>query len=124
MVKVLGISDEITTCELCGKQNLKCTVALDLTGDGSDPVHYGRDCAGMVKYGKKSPGNTAKVVREYEDKKAAAERAARDAAWKTETARWEDFLAINGTGTCTFTRIQSLGGFAKARDMYRAQMAV
>lgn len=123
MVKVLGISDEVTTCELCGKANLKCTVALDLTGEGSEPVYYGRDCAGMVKYGKKTSANTARVVREYEDERHAAEKAVRDAAWKTETARWESFLSVNGKGGDTFTRIQSLGGFKAARAMYTAQVA-
>ena len=42
-VKVLGVSDEITTCEHCGKKHLKCTVALSI--DGGEAVYFGRDCA-------------------------------------------------------------------------------
>lgn len=41
-VKVLGVTDEVTSCECCGKRNLKRTVALDLNGE---TVHYGVDCA-------------------------------------------------------------------------------
>lgn len=42
MWKLLGINDDVTTCECCGKSNLKCTVVLT-NGDGE--VCYGRDCA-------------------------------------------------------------------------------
>jgi hypothetical protein len=80
-MKVLGISDEITVCEKCGKQNLKRTVALDT---GYSQVHYGTTCASkairksginikkseldsetqMIHYAKmwKSNGHTAKVI--------------------------------------------------------------
>lgn len=40
--KVLGKNDEVTTCECCGKANLKLTVVLT---DGEREVRYGRDCA-------------------------------------------------------------------------------
>lgn len=43
MVKLLGINNDVTTCECCGKTNLKRTAVLELP-DGSI-VHYGRDCA-------------------------------------------------------------------------------
>lgn len=42
-MKILGISDDVTVCELCGKSNLKRTVALE-TATGNI-VHYGCDCA-------------------------------------------------------------------------------
>lgn len=41
-VKVLGVTDETTTCECCGKQNLKRVVVLDIDGN---VVRYGCDCA-------------------------------------------------------------------------------
>lgn len=44
---LLGIDDEVTTCECCGKTNLKCTVVLsilDADGAGRGEVRYGRDC--------------------------------------------------------------------------------
>lgn len=48
--KILGISDEVTTCEACGKTNLKRTVVLQLA-EGT--VHYGSDCAAKAFYGTK-----------------------------------------------------------------------
>ena len=41
-MKILGTTDENTTCDKCGKTNLKGTVALE-TGEGI--VHYGTTCA-------------------------------------------------------------------------------
>lgn len=41
---ILGTSDEVTTCDCCGKKNLRITVALEPT-DGSGDVYYGRICA-------------------------------------------------------------------------------
>lgn len=40
--RILGINDDVTTCECCGKSGLKCTVVLT---DGEHEVAYGRDCA-------------------------------------------------------------------------------
>ena len=51
MINVLGSSDEVTTCERCGKSNLKLTVILDIDGD---VVHYGADCAAQTIFSKKS----------------------------------------------------------------------
>lgn len=45
MWKVLGKNDEVTTCECCGKSNLKLTVILT---NGEGEVRYGRDCAARV----------------------------------------------------------------------------
>lgn len=54
-MNILGITDEITTCDCCGKKNLKCTIALET--EGGDIVYYGRDCAGHAVYGRKSRKN-------------------------------------------------------------------
>lgn len=57
-IKFLGTSGDITTCELCGKSNLKKTVALEI----DDQIkHYGVDCAGAVLYGRKTASNTNAV---------------------------------------------------------------
>lgn len=42
MTKILGITDERTTCECCGKQGLKRTVAIDFA---SEIRYYGTTCA-------------------------------------------------------------------------------
>ncbi len=41
-MKVLGINDEVTTCDCCGKTNLKKTVVL---ARETDEVRYGVSCA-------------------------------------------------------------------------------
>ena len=60
MLKVVGTSDEVTSCECCGKQNLKKTVAL--MDDEGNVRYYGCNCAAQAicKTGKKI---TSKDVR-------------------------------------------------------------
>ena len=43
-MKALYITDEIDTCDCCGRTDLKATVAMQLSGDGGI-LHYGRTCA-------------------------------------------------------------------------------
>jgi hypothetical protein len=46
--RVQGITDDCTTCECCGRANLKRTVLLvelDADGNDADSVYYGVDCA-------------------------------------------------------------------------------
>lgn len=63
--KILGLTDERTTCECCGKVNLKCTVALehvDAEGHGTGNItYYGRDCASRAKFGRTSPALVKKI---------------------------------------------------------------
>lgn len=65
MYKVLGISDERTECECCGRKGLKRTVALDRTdAEGNatgDVVYFGVDCAGAAVHCRKTSSNTTKV---------------------------------------------------------------
>lgn len=44
--KMLGVTDERDTCELCGKQHLKRCVVLENETGGI--VYYGTDCAARV----------------------------------------------------------------------------
>lgn len=53
MYKILGINDDVTTCECCGRSNLKATVVMESV-DGS-VVHFGRDCAARVTTGDNKP---------------------------------------------------------------------
>jgi hypothetical protein len=42
-MKALYITDEINTCDCCGRTELKATVAMQLSDGGI--LHYGRTCA-------------------------------------------------------------------------------
>lgn len=50
----LGTTDEVTTCDCCGRANLKKTIALMVN---DFPVHYGSECAA------KALGITTKQVK-------------------------------------------------------------
>lgn len=53
--KVLGITDAVSTCDCCGKKNLK--KAVELENPEGDIVFYGTDCAGAALYGRKDRKN-------------------------------------------------------------------
>jgi hypothetical protein len=42
-MKALYVTDEIDTCDCCGRTDLKATVAMQLSDGGI--LHYGRTCA-------------------------------------------------------------------------------
>lgn len=68
MLKIIGINDEVTTCECCGKSNLKCTVVLT---NGEGEFHYGRDCAARataVPFCR--PRSATKIEREARERQA------------------------------------------------------
>ncbi|WP_431935757.1 hypothetical protein [Micromonospora sp. RP3T] len=49
--RVQGITDDCTTCECCGRVNLKRTVLLvelDIDGNDLDAVYYGTGCAALA----------------------------------------------------------------------------
>ncbi|WP_234192681.1 hypothetical protein [Pseudacidovorax sp. NFM-22] len=70
MAKALGTDDSITTCDCCGRSNLKFTVTMEL--DDGQIVHYGQVCAGR-NTGKSRP----QITSEIKAARAAAVKAAR-----------------------------------------------
>jgi hypothetical protein len=77
--RVLGTTDDVTTCECCGRADLKGTVALQWTLDGEDvggPVFFGCVCAA------RAVGEPAKAIKaaakSADDEKAARVQRARD----------------------------------------------
>lgn len=115
-VRFLGTTDDVTTCDCCGRADLKSTVALDVDGA---VVHYGSDCAA------RAIGRSAKDVRAAtraaDQRRIDAKRIARDAAHASYMARWSAFLATAAPkGHDIFTRIESLGGMRAARELFRA----
>lgn len=92
MFKILGITDERTDCDCCGKSNLKCTVALET--EAGDTVYYGRHCAALAMHGSKSARNVSRV-------EVAAAKAVSDAEYNRQSklARIADGThasAVNG----------------------------
>ncbi len=69
MAKALGTDDSITTCDCCGKVNLKFTVAMEL--DDGQIVHYGQVCAGR-NTGKTRPQINAEIKAHEQAKRNAA----------------------------------------------------
>ncbi len=66
MFVYLGISDEVTVCELCGKADLKCTMELsqcDADGNEIAVVRYGRDCGARALGWKVSADRAEKLAR-------------------------------------------------------------
>lgn len=118
-VKFLGNSDDVTTCECCGRTNLKSTVALSI--NDAEAVYFGVTCAARAL------AMDAKLVRKAskaaDDAKYRAEHAARQAKAEAEFALWDAFLKAYGTGDCVFTRIQSLGGYPAARALFATKAA-
>ena len=113
---VLGITDDVTVCECCGRDDLKRTVAISF--DGAAAVYYGTTCAARSL--KTTAANVRASARRSMDAKTAAERAERDAAFRAEDARWQSFLDSRSPGADRFRQIESLGGYFAARAMYEA----
>lgn len=70
--KILGITDERTECECCGRDGLKKTVALDKDGV---VVYFGTECAAKatgrsVKDVEKDIRSAAKLAREEASREA------------------------------------------------------
>lgn len=119
-VKFLGTTDDVTTCDCCGRRGLKSTVVLNFSFKGSDAVvYYGIDCAARAL------GRSAKEIRKgtraADDTKAKAEAVARAKAHAAYMAAWTTFLAVCAPGGHdVFTRIEALGGMKAARAAFEA----
>lgn len=95
---VKGTTDEVTTCELCGRVELKGTVVLiPLDEDGNpdgDECYFGTSCAAKAA-GWTQREVTKKITAAKKEAKEAAQTAARAAFWKArreETAAYEAWL--------------------------------
>ena len=62
-MKALYLDDSITTCDCCGRTNLKATVAMQLSDGGI--LHYGRTCA--ARNSGKSSQQITKEIRQERD---------------------------------------------------------
>ena len=70
-MKALYITDEIDTCDCCGRTDLKATVAMQLSDGGI--LHYGRTCAAR---------NSGKDQRQIKEEIASSMQDRIDAAYR------------------------------------------
>ncbi|HEY9418071.1 MAG TPA: hypothetical protein VIQ30_25205 [Pseudonocardia sp.] len=95
---VLGSTDEVTSCEHCGRTELKGTIrlgVLDADGNVEDVTYFGAVC------GARAAGWTTKDIRK---RATAADRAAREAARierdRLDTIEHARIRALDGTAEC------------------------
>lgn len=84
-MKILGINNEVTTCECCGRINLKRTVVL---ASENDQVHYGTECAARaMKCDKKDVEKGLRTAERAKAKEEARQRQnASNEAWEKYNA--------------------------------------
>lgn len=94
--RILGTTDEVTACQLCGRVELKGTImlgVLDEDGNVEETVYYGASC------GAKAAGWTTKVVRDSakaaDRKRQEAEQAAKDERHRAWTRARDEWIAAN-----------------------------
>lgn len=88
---ILGTSDEVTTCDCCGKKNLRSTVALEAT-DGSGDVHFGRVCAARALEWGDTPDDGRRVQRAAERREEARRETAERAAYEANVAAMRQYV--------------------------------
>lgn len=122
--RILGTTDDVNTCDCCGRARLKVTVALVLDG-AIDPVYFGTSCAARaLRTGANDVRAAARAA--DDERRAEAEHARREAA-RVADAAWQAFLDARAPthGSASrwpdrFRQIEELGGYAAARAAFVA----
>ena len=109
-MEILGTTDEVTTCECCGRADLRRTVCL------SDGRHLGTECAARAL------STTAAHVRNFalrvDHMTRALDAARRARAIEVEYLAWISFLTSR-TGTIDVIRaIEMMGGISAAHAAF------
>jgi len=92
---VMGVSEDRTTCDCCGKTNLKRTVCLRRQSDGED-LFYGVNCASdALKLRKKYGAKDAQILVNHA-RLVLADRDRFDAERASAIARAADRAAATG----------------------------
>lgn len=112
--KVLGTTDDRTSCDCCGREDLKSTVALE--DEDGEVVYFGCVCA--AKAMRIPAADVRRAAKSADDAKVAAENSARIAAMDAANKRWFSFLNAMRPGLEVFTQIEKLGGYQAARAIY------
>ena len=124
MSKALGTDDSVTTCDCCGKSNLKFTVAMEL--DSGEIVHYGCVCAA------RNTGKTSKQIngeiRAHAEQVMQAARAEFAAtpeylAYRARLAERERVAQATGVRMLGKVAMDFVQDAAQAEDAARARVA-
>lgn len=120
---VLGTTDTITTCECCGREELKKTVAL--RDDSGEITYFGVTCAAKAAKWTTKAMNAA--VKAADNAKAAEQQARQNAAREEADRAYYDWLAQKAGVTAEQVRadyreiaIALFGSCLKALGAYRA----
>jgi hypothetical protein len=125
-VKFLGTTDDVTTCDCCGRKDLKSTVALSF--DDADPAYYGTTCAAHAL--RRDAKYVKQQAKSADDAHAAREQRAKTRASDASREVWFAWLRANapmtdGRGKVprddVFRMIEALGGGVAARARWRAE---
>jgi hypothetical protein len=97
--RVLGTTNDVTQCELCGRVELKGTVVMmPLDADGNedgDAGYFGTACAArMAGWTVREVNAGVKAAAREERERAAQERARKDAADRERTAERNAAIAL------------------------------
>lgn len=114
---LLGITDEVTVCECCGRSDLKKTLVLD---DGGATVYYGSECgARAMKTTVNKVRRDVTALRQQEQLKARRERHIRR---NREADKWDRFLdeMTGKPGASTLEKVRLLGGIGAASKLYES----
>ena len=84
-MKVLGITDSVSTCDCCGRSGLKRTVALESETKGT--VYYGTGCAAMAVRGNKRPATVRAIVGEAEVSASRAKQLEEEKLYRITTEK-------------------------------------
>lgn len=115
-MKVLGFNDEITTCDCCGKRNLRGTFAIET--DGGDTLFYGSVCVGRV-YGKRR----AKEISFLADKISRTQAGTWDQAIdKLSRGMLQPFMGYVGDRPAMDNRTATMAAVTSIRDCRTGQV--
>ena len=117
--RIEGTTDEVTSCDCCGRVRLKHTVAL-LDTDTDQVRYMGVTCAAHAL---KIPSVEVKTqAKQADDKAARIKRQQQEEQNRARRQRWVSFLIERTGGIFDFTNqpdklamIQALGGYKEAR---------
>lgn len=120
MIYQIGVTDEITTCDCCGKENLKRTVVFKTE---EDYLFFGSDCA--TRFAKE---NKTKITRKTKVNKKGQDQAAVQIEEERAVVRVEFARLLVKKGKTLqeawniIRKLEHDGGFLRLKKMYEIDL--